>query len=315
MKTTLRRFLAAACAAAGTFALASPALAEYPEDDIRIIVPYGPGGGFDTIARIIADALPQYLPDGATVIVENVSGAGGRRGVGEIYRADPDGYTIGVVATTMILAEVSGEDLPFKLGEMTQFGRLSYDGMAVVAAPDSEFQSIEDLRNADRPVLIAASQKFTPGIVASLLDFPFEVVTGYAGAGEFVSAVVRGDVDLSINTPNGFVSYAEGGQLSVLAIFDPAYEEAFPDAVTVEDMGIPDLANVITGRFMMGPPGIPDEARDTLAEALAKVAEDPEVLERARQANAAFDYAPPAEVEGLLADQYRLTEEYSEFLE
>ncbi|MFN3144674.1 MAG: tripartite tricarboxylate transporter substrate-binding protein [Paracoccaceae bacterium] len=71
------------------------AWADYPMDDeITFVIPYSPGGGFDTIVRQFAPALGEAM--GATVVPENISGAGGARGGQAVHRADPDGYTIGI---------------------------------------------------------------------------------------------------------------------------------------------------------------------------------------------------------------------------
>src|SRR5665811_2116451 len=76
---------------------ASEPAEDFPTDDITWIIPYSPGGGFDTYSRGVARLLPKHLPGNVNVIPENIEGAGGRRGTATLYRADPDGHTIGII--------------------------------------------------------------------------------------------------------------------------------------------------------------------------------------------------------------------------
>ena len=69
----------------------------FPEKIITWIVTYPPGGGFDTYARAIAKRMPKYLPKKVQIVIKNSPGAGGRYGTNLLYRAKPDGYTIGIL--------------------------------------------------------------------------------------------------------------------------------------------------------------------------------------------------------------------------
>ena len=68
----------------------------YPAKNISWIVPYGPGGGYDLYSRTISAQLPKYLPKKVRVVVRNIGGGGGLTGVAQIYKARPDGYTMGI---------------------------------------------------------------------------------------------------------------------------------------------------------------------------------------------------------------------------
>src|SRR3972149_9117911 len=75
----------------------APSLAAFPEKEITWIVPYSPGGGFDAWSRQIGATMKKYLPGGVDVVIKNVTGAGGRTGSITLYRARPDGYTVGLL--------------------------------------------------------------------------------------------------------------------------------------------------------------------------------------------------------------------------
>src|ERR1700685_1076379 len=94
----LGRIVALGCMVLGQTALwAHAALADYPDRNIDLIIPYGPGGGFDLYARAVGRAMESYLLKGVKVIPRNVPGAGGAKGLATMYRAAPDGYTMGII--------------------------------------------------------------------------------------------------------------------------------------------------------------------------------------------------------------------------
>src|SRR5262245_9560184 len=101
----MNRFTLATAAACGLAALAGPAPAqEWPQAPIRMIVAFGPGGGSDIVARIIAQRAQEKL--GQPVVIENKPGAGGTLGNELVAKADKDGYTIGIMTAGQIIAAV-----------------------------------------------------------------------------------------------------------------------------------------------------------------------------------------------------------------
>src|SRR5437763_5227229 len=99
ISTLLRRLLPVAALALAT----ASAHAAYPEQPIKMIVAYAPGGGTDIIARVIAPFIEKYLGKGAQIVVSNRGGAGGGIGFAELAKAPPDGYTIGFLNTPNVL--------------------------------------------------------------------------------------------------------------------------------------------------------------------------------------------------------------------
>src|SRR5690242_15826417 len=100
MMTRLNRRDFMLLSGAAGLALTSPALgadADYPKKAITFIIPNGPGGNFDIFARVVSPALEKYLPHKVNIIPTNVAAGGGGKGMTQLYRARPDGYTIGIV--------------------------------------------------------------------------------------------------------------------------------------------------------------------------------------------------------------------------
>src|ERR1041384_3287554 len=148
----LKRLFALAC----TLAIAAPAMAQdFPTKPIRIIVPFGPGGGGDIVGRIFGLALQERL--GQPVVIENKPGAGGTLGNELVARADKDGYTIAVMTAGQIIAAAMNKSLRYDTA--TAFEPVSMGGTAslmLVARPDFPASNVDEL---------IAAAKANPGTI------------------------------------------------------------------------------------------------------------------------------------------------------
>jgi tripartite-type tricarboxylate transporter receptor subunit TctC len=120
----------------------------YPSDDITLIIPYGPGGGFDSFARAIAPAMQKYLPRPVNVIPLNLPGGGGGRGMAQLYRTRPDGLTLGMfpIPGAMILQQQQNSR-DFDLEKFTWLGIFGpSDNYAMAVGANSPIRSVADLQ-------------------------------------------------------------------------------------------------------------------------------------------------------------------------
>ena len=109
--------------------------AQYPEKDITVIIPYSAGGGFDSYVRGVLPAMQKYLPNSVNLIPRNMPGAGGRKGATAIYRARPDGYTIGAFNLPgLLLPHLLDERVGYDLSNVTWLGRMSEDRYLMVVS-------------------------------------------------------------------------------------------------------------------------------------------------------------------------------------
>src|SRR5258706_626514 len=150
-KLTRREIVAAAGLAAP--ALIAPrslraASADYPNKPIRFIIPYAPGGGFDVYVRVIAPVMERYLPKKVSIVPVNVAGGGGAKGVGQLYRARPDGYTLGIfnIPGVFILQQQQGS-AAYDLAKFTWIGAVGEGEHYVIGVgAKSPLKSIADLQ-------------------------------------------------------------------------------------------------------------------------------------------------------------------------
>ncbi|HYF18185.1 MAG TPA: tripartite tricarboxylate transporter substrate-binding protein, partial [Ramlibacter sp.] len=132
-------------AAAALLAPAVPARADsYPSRPVRVIVPYSPGGGTDTLARAVFERVAALM--GQPFVVENKAGAGTTIGLGELARARPDGYTVGVGGTSDPLLPLLYDKLPFNpVADLTFVATLATVPIVLAAGPSIPAKTLQEL--------------------------------------------------------------------------------------------------------------------------------------------------------------------------
>jgi tripartite-type tricarboxylate transporter receptor subunit TctC len=293
------------------------ALAEYPEKDITVIIPYSAGGGFDSYVRGVLPAMQRYLPNDVNLIPRNMPGAGGRKGATAIYRARPDGYTIGAFNLPgLMLPRILGERVAYDLSKVTWLGRISEDQYALIVASSSGVSSVEDLRALEQPIKFTVTTGSTAHaasiIAASLLGLNAGFITGYEGSQGYVLGVVRGDGDAAIGPTTSLASFAESGDLRVIASFER--RSSFSGAQTAAELGQPDLSRLTLQRMLGAPPGLAEEARTVLIDALAGALGDEELSAWSKSAGLPLAPLSAQDAVANFADQQALYEEYKDIL-
>lgn len=294
------------------------ALAEYPADDnITFVIPYSPGGGFDTIVRQFAPALEESM--GTTVVPENISGAGGARGGQSVHRSDPDGYTIGIYNIPgLTVNEVTGRDQGFALSEVTWLANLAVARYALAVAADSGINSVEDLCNMDSPAKLSDTGATSTASVTTRISFgimgcDIVDVTGYAGSNDAMIAVISGEVDATIKPISSLKKYlGESGSGDLKLILTLTEDEAVPGVPNVTDIGHPELAKFTLNRVIGGPPGLPADVVAALEEGLRKASESEAVTTWADGAGVELGFMGAAETSAMMDDLASFYQAYKE---
>jgi tripartite-type tricarboxylate transporter receptor subunit TctC len=285
---TLKTFRAAVVAATALVGLTSIAQAAFPEKDIEVIIPYGPGGGFDRAVRAIAPFLEKHLPGDVHVLPVNTPGAGGRKGATTVYRADPDGYTIGIFNMPgFLLPAILGEDLAYDLSKISWLGRVEANDYVLVVNAKSDIHTLDDLKALDRPVILSTAWGSTvlaaSQITAEALGLKNPTyVTGYPSTSDYQVGLVRGDGQVALAPVESVFEFISSGDLRPIAV--TGANELLPDTPTFSTLGYPDLDKLNLERLIGGPPNLDPEAAKVLEESLAATLADPEFLEAAKEA-------------------------------
>ena len=255
--------------------------AAYPAQQIKWIIHYAPGGGFDIYARAIAPYLEKYV--GQDVVVYNVTGGGGAVGTSEAWRSDPDGYTIVSLNLDDLLVLQLVQDLPFVMQEFEMICRFGIATDTIGVAATSPFYTVEDLKNAGRPIKILTDEVETTHVMPySVMDIEHSYVLGFVGGSqEYMVALIRGDGDVVHLNSMDMRPWVESGEVRPLMRFsddpDVSWDAIGLNVPTARESGYPLLSALSSPRVIAAPPGTPADVVAVLEEALLKAMADPEL--------------------------------------
>ena len=282
------KFLVAFLAAMALAGVTQGALAQaFPSKQIRILVPFPPGGPTDTMARLLAARVSTNT--GQPVVVDNRPGAAGQIAVAALKQSDPDGYSIlfgdiGVLAVNSTLYTTLSYDVEKDLAPITNLTSMP---MILLVPAIGSANSVADLLAAakDNPNGITfASQG--PGTGGHLLGEMFRSRTGvkmthvpYKGSAPAVADLISGRVDLLFDVTLVARGNVAGGKLKALATASSARSTNFPELRTMDELGIPGVAmDVWFGA--VGRAGTPPAVIRRLNEELVQALGDPETNKR-----------------------------------
>jgi tripartite-type tricarboxylate transporter receptor subunit TctC len=302
--------------------------ANFEGETIHFVVSFAPGGGYDTIARAIAPHLEKEL--GATVVVENEDGAGGLLAASQIYSAEPDGLTIGFFAGQGIagaaLAEAEG--VRFDLEKFSYVTRLSAEQRVMVASPESQYKTIEDIRRGQRVQFASAGTGAADNIDANVL-YPVlgidgRIVTGYEGSEETELAITSGDVDIGSGSIPSRMAGIKSGDFRPVLIIGDEQSQAMPDVPLLTDLDLDPRNEALAqahlnlqnmGRMVWAPPGVPEERLSALEDAFKAASQKPEFLEKMRKADQPIDFTSGEDAKAVAEDVLDAPERYKALLE
>ncbi len=291
------------CAAAAAL-LPGVARAWTPSKDLSFVIPFAPGGGFDTYARQVIPGMSRAL-GGAQVLPNNAEGSAGARAANMIWRARPDGNTIGCFNIPGLFLL---DGLGFDAQNLTWIGNLGRDPYGLAVAADGPIKSMDDLLALakKRPLKFTSTGQASTGylatkIAAELLQIPAQIISGYKGTTDYIVAAVRGDGDAAICSLTAMMGMQRSGLLRIICSFEPSTSIA--GATDAARLGQPELSKVLQLRPVAGPPKLPANIRDALSDALASAMREPSVQDWARRNDANLDPLDPSATALMMREQ------------
>ncbi len=277
-----------ACLIAG-LAVPLAAAADYPEKNVRVLVPFGQGGPTDVIARIFAAKLSESL--GHQFYVENVPGAGGNIGTAQAARAPADGYTILVTSTGFMVNPSLYAKVPYDpIRDFTPLTLAAVSPNVIFVNPSlpaKTFKELIDLVKAS-PGKYAYAQPAmgsTPHLSAELLKQTYGLdltMVPFNSAGLAVNGVLSDQPPIGFTALPPTVGLINEGKLRGLAIEATQRSPLLPNVPTIAEAGAPGQeADTLTGFVMAA--GTPPEIVDKLNREMVRIGALPEVKERLEQ--------------------------------
>ncbi len=266
--------------------LAQPVLAQtYPSKQVRIVVPFAPGGSADSVARPIAERLGAML--GQSFIVENRPGAVATIGAAIVAKAEPDGYTLLLVPGTHVLAPKLVATVPYHpINDFTPIANMVFAPLVIVSAKQLPFATLKGMvqyaRDNPEKLAIGNSEVITYlGAAALAQDANIKLNNvNYKGGGPIASDVLGGHLALGVVTPVTVLAFHKERRVNVLAVTSPKRLPSMPDVPTVgEALGVPQF-DVQSWFALAGPAGVPRPVVDRLQRAIAQILAEPDIRER-----------------------------------
>jgi tripartite-type tricarboxylate transporter receptor subunit TctC len=282
----MARFIVAALSAVVlALSIATPVAAQtYPAKPIRLIVPFPPGGGTDSVSRVVAQELQKST--GWTVVVENKAGAGGMIGLQEAARAQNDGYSIvmGQVDNMVIAPAVQRTGAMDPVKDLTPVIQVASSPFLFMSASDSKYKTLNDWVSEAKVKPDAVSYgtagygTFTHLAVELLQKAGnFKAVqVPYKGAAPAITDLLGGHVPMAALSIASGMPHIQGGKVRGLAVTSAARSPALPDVPTVAESGFPGFeANGWLG--ILVPNGTPPDVIAKLNSELTKVMQSAEM--------------------------------------
>ncbi|MBI5912592.1 MAG: tripartite tricarboxylate transporter substrate binding protein [Betaproteobacteria bacterium] len=256
----------------------------YPNKPIRFLLPYPPGGSTDIFSRIVTQKLSESL--GQQVVVENRPGGNSIIGTDALAKAAPDGYTIGLVATTYAI-NPSLFKLPYDPAkDLIPIIQAGFSSLVLVVHPSVPAKTLKEFLAYAK----ANPGKLNYGTVGSgsithLASELFEDVAGidtvnvpYKGTAPMVTDLIGGQLHYALDTPVTSIPHLKSGKLRGVAVASAKRSSAMPDIPTMVEAGLPFEISAWLG--IMAPAGTPKEIVSKLNAEINKILQMPDVRER-----------------------------------
>jgi tripartite-type tricarboxylate transporter receptor subunit TctC len=280
-------------AAAALLPLTSQAQSAWPNQPIKVIVPFPAGGASDQIGRIVAKALSDELK--VSVVVENRSGANGSLGATAVAKSSPDGYTL-MVASIGVFAINAGlyKKLPYDpLKDFQPISQLVSTPNVMVVPPNSPFQTAKELvafmkKNPGRLSYASAGAGSSDHLTGELFKKAtgsFAVHIPYRGGAPAMQDIIAGQGDFMFSNLGPAAPFIKAGKMRALMLTATKPAPLLPDVPTATSVGIP--LDVTSWQAFAAPAGTPPAIVQRLNQIVVKAMNTPEV--RDRMASQGFD--------------------------
>lgn len=300
---------------AGMMMSAAPAMAEYPERPIQLVIPYGAGGATDLSARALTTALTPKINE--PIVLVNRTGAGGATGSVSVANAEGDGYTmLAARVGSHTVSPAMKATLPYTLEDFRFVGVYEINPVACAVAADSDIKSMEDLvrKTKEEPGTVSFSSSGVGTLlhIAAVMvldsfgiENPLEQATHLpmSGGGEAATAVLQGTATFVCTNSSALAGFVANGQLRPIMVTTSEPVTGF-DAPSAASLGHEELEELVGWTGIAGPDDLTDEAAEAWGKWLAEAVKDEGFLKFMDQAGSQVRLMSPEESLAFVNKQY-----------
>jgi putative tricarboxylic transport membrane protein len=284
---------------AGSDGGGSGGAANWPQRDLRIMAPADPGGGWDSTAREMAQALTKGKIIDKSAEVYNVPGAGGTIGLSQLASKRAGQSNQLMVMGLVMLGAIQTNKSPVDLSETTPIAALTTEPEAIVVRSESKYATMQDLVDAMQrdPAKVSfgggsagGTDQILVGLVAKAarVDPSKPKYVAYSGGGEAVQSILSGSVDAGVSGVSEFADQVDAGKMRVLAVSTAKpVEVGGKPAPTLSEQGLD--VEITNWRGVVAPPGLEPDERDAAIAAMQRLHDSPE-WQQALERNAWTDF-------------------------
>ena len=306
----MRRLVVVAALAAGA-SIAGAQAQTYPARPVTLVVPIAAGGAVDTAARIFAEKLQEKLQQ--TFVVENRTGAGAMIGTGYVAKAAPDGYTLLLMESSVVLSKWLHKSVPFDItSDFMPIARVATNPLVLFAHPSLPANDVKELIAYSKAnpgkLSVATSGAGTPHHLAVLM---LNAAAGidithvpYRGTTPALNDLLSGQVPLMWSTPVGVMQFVEQGKAKTLGVTTPQRVAILPHVATLAENAVPGF-DLQAWLGIAAPAGAPPEVVARLSQAIREITEMPEVQRRMAAMGQNLDFRNSDEYRERLASDHQ----------
>jgi len=296
-------------------AAAEDAAAYYKGKTVKFIVPTPPGGGFDAYARMLAPLIERET--GATVVVQNMPGAGGLIAANGMYAASGDALMVGIVnGNAAAMAQlVDDPSARFDMAKYGFLGLITTSPWVWLASPKSKMQTLADFRKAGAKIIWSGSGQMGglsdgAAVTCAALKLNCTIIRGYQGSAQGALALARGETDAMYVSDGSANNYVANGDAKAVATISTERSRYFPKLPTIFEAAklTPDekwwfefraaVDNV--QRTLAMPPNVPADRLAYMQKVAKKILTDPAVIADGEKTERYIDYKDPTQVKKMV---------------
>lgn len=273
----------------------------FPAKPITMIVPYGPGGSSDVVARLLSNAALKYF--NRPIIIENKPGAASVLGLNALGDAAPDGYTVGISNNGMVLQTLVGTPKYNYVEDLSAIAQVGYVPFVLLVKYDAPWKTLEEFTKyaKENPNKIkyghtgvGNTTQITAALYAKLAGIQIEQIP-FDGGGPLLTALLGGHIQAMVSNPLEIKEQLKAKRVRVLAIADTKRmkDPLYKGVPTFKEKGYNDV--VILWQGLAAPKGIPADVSKVLAEGFKKIINDPDVKKSLNDLGLVTEYLGPQE--------------------